>query len=84
MDEPTVYADFNNADSQGFIRLSCVGTAEDLSRLGIQPREGMHLTFHDEELEANGEVHFSLAEQIWVAQIDWDKVRRTRASQAAR
>ena len=69
-----VYADFNNADPLGRLRLSCVGTIEDLARLGVRLREGLRLTLHDEELSAEGEVHFS-PEEGWVAVIDWDAIR---------
>jgi hypothetical protein len=78
MSRPTIYADFNNADSRGRLRLNCVGTVEDLSRQGVQLREGLPLTLHDEELEADGEAHFSADEQIWVAIINWGLVRQTR------
>jgi hypothetical protein len=30
MNKPKVYADFQNADSQGRLRLNCLGTVEDL------------------------------------------------------
>jgi hypothetical protein len=76
MSKPSIYADFNNADSQGCLRLNCLGTVEDLSRQGIQLRDGLSLTLHDEELEADGEVHFSSDEQLWVARIDWNMVRQ--------
>jgi hypothetical protein len=72
-----VYADFNNADSGGRLRLNCIGTMQDLARLGLQLREGMPLILHDEDLEAEGEVHFSEVEHIWVARIDWQSIRQT-------
>jgi len=78
MQTATIYADFNNTDSQGRLRLNCVGTVEDLSREGIDLQEGMLLSLHDEELEAEGEAHFSADEQIWVATIDWKMVQRLR------
>jgi hypothetical protein len=53
-----------------------VGTIEDLSRQGVQLREGLELALHDEELEADGEAHFSAEEQIWVAIINWQQVRQ--------
>jgi hypothetical protein len=77
--KPIIYADFNNADRAGRLRLNCAGTIEDLSRQGIQLREGMHLTLHDEELEADGEAHFSSEEQIWVARINWQMIRQKRS-----
>ena len=79
MSKPTVYADFNNADPRGRLRLNGIGTVEDLSRQGIQLRDGLQLTLHDEELEADGEAHFSAEEKVWVATIDWRLVRQKRA-----
>jgi hypothetical protein len=78
MTRPTIYADFNNADPQGRLRLNCIGTIEDLSRQGIQLREGLPLTLHDEELEADGEAYFSPEDRIWVAVLDWQLVRHRR------
>ena len=72
----SIYADFNNADPQGRLRLNCVGTVRDLGRLGVQLQDGLRLRVHDEELEADGEVSYSSDEQIWVAKIDWSAVRQ--------
>jgi hypothetical protein len=79
MSKPIIYADFNNADPRGCLRLNCIGTIQDLSRQSVQLREGLSLTLHDEELEADGEAHFSAAEQVWVAVINWGLVRSKRA-----
>ena len=72
----TVYADFNNADQQGRLRLNCVGTLRDLGLSGLRLADGLRIRVHDEELEADGEVSFSSDEQIWVARIDWDAIRQ--------
>lgn len=79
MTKPLIYADFNNADPQGRLRLNCVGTIEDLSRQGVCLQEGMRLILHDEELETEGEVQFSSEEQIWVAIINWQRLRQKHA-----
>jgi hypothetical protein len=79
MSKPSIYADFNNADPRGCLRLNCVGTIQDLSRQGVRLREGLPLLLHDEELEADGEAHFSSDEGVWVAVIDWQRVRQKRA-----
>jgi hypothetical protein len=71
-----ITADFNNADTQGRVRLNCIGTIEDLGRLGLQLVDGLRVTIHDEELEADGEVLYSSDEGIWVAKIDWDAIRQ--------
>lgn len=76
MTRVNLYADFNNADARGRLRLNCAGTVEDLARQGVRLEEGLPLTLHDEELEADGEAQFSPEESAWVARIDWDLVRQ--------
>lgn len=71
----TIYADFNNADPNGRLRLSCSGTVSDLTRLGIVFKSGDRFIFSDGELSVEGIVEYSDSEARWVAVIDWDKVR---------
>lgn len=84
MSKPRVYADFHNADSQGRLRLNCVGTLEDLSRQHVELREGLHLILYADDLDdreeldellAEGVVSFSEEEHCWVATIDWSAIR---------
>jgi hypothetical protein len=75
MNNPRVFADFHNADSQGRLRLNCIGTIEDLSRQGTKLINGKKLSIYSEELEADAVVTYSDEEKIWVATIDWDKIR---------
>ena len=75
MSYPRIYADFQNADTQGRLRLNCIGTIRDLSRQKIALREGLELSLYDEELQVDGEVHFSQEEHLWVASIDWGEIR---------
>ncbi len=77
MPTPAIYADFNNADPGGRLRLNCIGTIQDLARQGLRLEEGLKVNLHDEELEAEGEVHYSGEERIWVAKIDWQSIRQT-------
>lgn len=72
---PSIVADFHNADTSGHVRLNTLGTLESLSLTGLQLTDGMCITVHDDELEADGVAHFSTDERIWVAQIDWDAIR---------
>lgn len=76
---PTVFADFHNADPRGRLRLNCIGTIRDLGAKRITLTEGLHLTLSDDELEVEGEVHFSEEEGLWVAVIDWDAIRQRSA-----
>lgn len=69
-----VYADFQNADLLGRLRLNCRGTEEDLMRHGIELMEGMELRLYMEEVEAVGTATFSEEEGIWVAVVDWDAI----------
>lgn len=72
----SIYADFNNADQMGRLRLNCIGTVRDLGRLGLQLQNGLRVRVHDEELEAEAEIGYSSDEHIWVAKIDWDAIKQ--------
>ena len=76
MDKPKIYADFHNADPQGRLRLNCIGTARDLSRYQVSLHDGLVLTFHSEDLEVDGTVRYSEEENGWVAEIDWQAIRK--------
>jgi hypothetical protein len=76
MATPVIFADFNNADALGRVRLNTVGTVEDLGRLGLQLADGLRVTLHDDDLQADGVVTYSAEEHIWVAKIDWNALRR--------
>jgi hypothetical protein len=78
--KPRIYADFQNADAQGRIRLNCIGTIEDLARRQIALHEGLVLTLYSDdaddegrpdELLVEGVVSFSEEENCWVAAIPW-------------
>ena len=75
MNAPRIYADFHSADTEGRLRLNCVGTVQDLSRQRIALEEGLYLTLYSEDLEVDGRVQFSTNENIWVAAIDWNAIR---------
>jgi hypothetical protein len=72
-----LYADFNNADPKGRVRLNCYGTLQDLKKLKIQLSEGMKVILDDnDELSTAGIVEYSKEENIWVAKIDWENFNR--------
>jgi hypothetical protein len=84
MSQPRIYADFQNLDDANRLRLTCVGTKEDLERQGIELREGLVLTFsmddandrgEPDELRSEGAVHYSEQEGCWVALVDWSAIR---------
>jgi hypothetical protein len=79
MSKPRVFADFHNADRLGRLRLDCAGTMGDLAEHGVQLRDGLALDLYSEDLEVEGLVCYSPEEDLWVASIDWDAVRRQPA-----
>jgi hypothetical protein len=46
---PHLFADYNNTDKQGRVRLNCAGTIDDLGRQQIQLREGLDVLLYMEE-----------------------------------
>lgn len=88
MQQPKVYADFQNADPAGRVRLNCVGTVEDLARHQIVLREGLKLILYADdadsagrpgELVGDGTVTYSDDEHCWVATLDWSAIRHVPA-----
>lgn len=74
---PQIFADFNNADRHGRLRLIFRRSAEDIERQKLNSLNGLKvIVYDDDELSANAEVVFSEEEQIWVAAIDWSQIRR--------
>jgi hypothetical protein len=84
MAHPKIYADFHNADSQGRLRLNCIGTTEDLAKLHLELRDGLLVTLYSDDLDDKGQldelvvdgvVSFAQEEHCWVATIDWAAIR---------
>ena len=71
-----IYADLQNADVSGRIRMNCRGTAGDLAGLRLELSEGLDVILYDEEFEVDGRVEFSELEDRWVAVIDRNALRR--------
>lgn len=76
-----VYADFNNRDPDGLIRLNTVGTTMGLAAMGVALREGLRLIVSDGDLEADVVVRACGPENIWRAEIVGD-VREVGANHA--
>lgn len=73
---PRVFADFHNTDAEGRLRLNCIGTIEDLANQSIELQDGQLITVYSEDLEVDGMVQFSEEEKLWVAAINWDRIRQ--------
>ena len=75
-----IYADFNNADVHGRIRLNCNGTLADLNKSQLELREGLSVRLYMEDIEAEGRVVYSIEESLWVAEINWNAIEASRGS----
>lgn len=91
MKKPRLYADFQNADVSGRVRLNCVGTTEDLAKQHVQLQEGLTVTLYSDDTENDGTpdelivdgiVSYSNDEQCWVATIDWSAISHGADHQA--
>ena len=73
---PKLFADFNNADQLGRVRLNTNGTFEDIKNLNIELKEGMQIFLDDDDcLTTIGQVKYSDEENIWVAEINWNDIK---------
>ena len=68
-----IFADFNNGDTSGRVRLNTNGSLSDIHKLGDKFKENIIVLLDDgDSLQVFGRVKYSDEEQIWVAEIDWD------------
>ena len=67
-----LFADFQNSDPKGRVRLNTIGTLNDLRDKGVVLKPGLKVLLDDDdELKTPGTIVFSNEENIWVAEIDW-------------
>lgn len=64
-----IYADFNNRDSSGHLRLNCDGTIRDLAERSILLAHGLALTVSDGDLLADIIVHAPGNEGVWTGNV---------------
>ena len=69
-----IHVDFQNADSDGRVRLNTRAAIRDIEALTQPLTEGPQLELIDGELTASGTATMSPTEGIWTAVIDWDAV----------
>jgi len=82
--QPHLYADFQNVDPEGRIRLNTAGTSEDLAR---QKRifSGQQAQLYTDDGDSEGGLtipgtqEVSEAEGIWIAVVDWSLLHRNQA-----
>jgi hypothetical protein len=67
----TIYADFQNSDPEGYVRLNTQGTRGDLEAAGLTLSDGLRLNLSDGELKTEALVVKPGSEGVWRAKIDW-------------
>lgn len=71
-----IFADFNNTDALGRLRLTVNGSRRDIEDQKLQLIDGMPAIFYDGEgFEIEGTVEYSTIENIWVGKIDWNALK---------
>jgi hypothetical protein len=77
---PRIFADFQNADPLGRVRLNTVGSIRGLE--GVHLQAGTVLDLYDGDMELKGGVaEYSVDEKIWVARVDWNKFRPLQSTE---
>jgi hypothetical protein len=70
-----IYADFNNADEQGRVRLNTVGSLADIERHQHSLTDGMRIILHAPgDFEVEGTLTY---DAIWKGVPDWSTIRYT-------
>ncbi|MGI8467176.1 MAG: hypothetical protein ACR2N3_01865 [Pyrinomonadaceae bacterium] len=79
-----IYADFMKNDFENRLVLTCLGTFRDLAKYDITLRDGMKLSFYNEDedelgnkdnLVVQGIVKYDKIHERWIAIINWDKIK---------
>lgn len=74
---PKIFADFNNADEKGRLRLNTNGSIDSIQKNQVDMKQGLNVLLDDNDsLQAVGNLEFSDEENIWVARIDWDSINK--------
>jgi hypothetical protein len=84
--KPRIYADFNNLDDENRVRLNTRGSAQDLTRLGVQLSDGLEVTLYTDDADEHGRPDDLCVEGVvrrshladdWVAEVDWRSLRHS-------
>jgi hypothetical protein len=68
-----IYADFNSSDEHGRVRLSTVGSREDIEKHRDGLKEGLEVILYSPgDFEVRGTLTF---DRIWLGIPDWDTIR---------
>ena len=70
-----IYADFNNCEENGKVRLNTNGSLGDLFRVKKQIHAGMPVWLYDEEFEVESKLEYDKKWKIWMGDPHWSTIR---------
>lgn len=86
-----LYADFNNADVHGRLRLNSQGTLDDIRQNAVQLHDGLSIQLYSEDdcdesgnpltMTVEGVLSYSSEEKCWVAAIDWSEIQTVKRAE---
>lgn len=70
-----IYADFNNCEEGGKVRLNTNGSLNDLSQVKGKIEQGMFVWLYDEEFEVLTKLEYHPKWKIWLGEPNWSTIR---------
>ena len=70
-----IYADFNNCEEDGKVRLNTNGSLNDLCKAKTRIRTGMWVWLYDEDFEVESKLEYHQKWQIWLGEPNWSTIQ---------
>lgn len=70
-----IYADFNNCEENGNVRLNTNGSLNDLFRMKSKIHTGMFAWLYDEEFKVEAKLEYDGKWKIWLGEPNWSTIR---------
>ncbi|MCZ6681058.1 MAG: hypothetical protein O7E52_27880 [Candidatus Poribacteria bacterium] len=70
-----IYADFNNCEENGKVRLNTNGSLSDLSEVNDKIHPDMSVWLYDEEFEVEAKLEYNQKWKIWLGAPNWSTIR---------
>lgn len=70
-----IYADFNNSEKNGKVRLNTNGSLSDLFKVKHKIHRDMVVWLYDEEFEVETKLEYDEKWKVWLGEPDWSTLR---------
>lgn len=70
-----IYADFNNCEENGKVRLNTNGSLSDLFQVKNKIHPDMLVWLYDEEFEVETKLEYDRQWQLWLGEPNWSTIR---------